>query len=79
MTMTLREWRRKVGKSVDDVAAILKADRHTVYRWEQGKLMPQTKFMERICAMTDGECTIGDFYQGLRRRSANDDTAPGAA
>lgn len=60
--MKLRDWRRAAGKTVDDVAVALRVTTDTVYRWEQGKLIPRRATMIRITAMTGGAVRADDFF-----------------
>lgn len=60
--MNLRDWRRAQGKTVDEVAADLAVSTDTVYRWEQGKLIPRRAAMARIGALTNGDVGPADFF-----------------
>lgn len=73
--MNLRDWRRAEGKTVDDVAAGLQVTTDTVYRWEQGKLIPRRATMARITVLTGGAVRADDFFDA----PANDATGPSAA
>ena len=60
--MNLRQWRKANGKTVDDVALAVGVATDTVYRWEQGKLIPRRATLGRIVAMTGGEVLPADFF-----------------
>lgn len=61
--MKLRDWRRAEKLTIDEAAARFGVSKDTLYRWEQGKLLPRRKTIDRIVAATGGRVGGADFFE----------------
>lgn len=60
--MKLRAWRRANNLTVREAADRLGVTFHTIYRYEQGKVVPPPDKMRQIIALSGGAVTPDDFF-----------------
>lgn len=63
MTMSLREWRKAKGRTLDDVAAELEVEASMVSKWERGIVMPKLPSAQKILKMTKNQVTLEDLIR----------------
>ncbi len=60
--MKLRDYIKKIGKTVEQVASDLQVSAAAVSRWQSGKAMPRPDEMRKIMRWSAGKVTANDFY-----------------
>lgn len=68
--MTLREWHKKKGWTIQALADELGVDKSTAMRLLSGHRRPGPDLYERIFMLTDGQVTPNDFFPLSRWRAA---------
>lgn len=59
----IRQLRHERGLSQQEVADELNSYQHIICRWERGKVKPQKKSIERICAALG--VSLSEFVEGV--------------
>jgi transcriptional regulator with XRE-family HTH domain len=64
----LRAWRKKTGKSLRDVAAIVGVSEMTISDWERSKKRPREQHAALIEKLTGGEVSASAWLSASEKR-----------
>lgn len=62
----LKAWRVAQDRSVSALAKEIGCSRVAWYDWEEGRRVPQARFMEKLHDLTGGAVEPNDFYPTTR-------------
>ena len=60
--MTLKEYIKQNKKSIEEMKSVFGVSQMTIWRWENGKVIPRKEELQKIATWSCGVVMPSDFY-----------------